>query len=116
MKNLLLFCALFLIPCKANTNKIKVKGVTVVHYNATWNEKNSYTSLSKLKDTKVVTAWIDKDNAIKESEGIRSLPTIILYMNGKEVKRWEAGLSFSLSISLNDIQKEVDVLTGADKW
>lgn len=63
-----------------------------------------------------MTAWIDKDNTIKESEGIRSLPTVILYMNGKEVKRWEAGLSFSLSVPISDIQKEVDALTGADKW
>lgn len=107
---------LLLIPSEANTNQINIKGVAVVHYNATWNEKNNYTSVAKLKDTKVLTAWIDKDDTIKESEGIRSLPTIILYMNGKEIKRWEAGLSFSLSVPLSEIQEEVDALTGADKW
>ena len=107
---------LLLIPSEANTNQINIKGVAVVHYNATWNEKNNYTLVAKLKDTKVLTAWIDKDDTIKESEGIRSLPTIILYMNGKEIKRWEAGLSFSLSVPLSEIQEEVDALTGADKW
>jgi hypothetical protein len=43
-------------------------------------------------------------------------PTIILYMDGKEVKRWEVGLAMSLSISPSDIQAEVDKLTGASKW
>lgn len=116
MKNLLLVCTLLLIPSGAKTNQINIKGVAVVHYNATWNKQNNYTEVAKLKDARIMTAWIDKDDTIKESEGIRSLPTVILYMNGKEIKRWEAGLSFSLSVPINDIQKEVDALTGADKW
>lgn len=116
MKNIILACVLIFLPSAINTNQIKIKGVAVVHYNATWNEKNNYTSVAKIKDAKILTAWIDKDNTIKESEGIRSLPTIILYMNGKEIKRWEAGLSFSLSVPLSEIQEEVDALTGADKW
>lgn len=116
MKNLILACVLIFLPSAINTNQINIKGVAVVHYNATWNEKNNYTLVAKIKDAKILTAWIDKDDTIKESEGIRSLPTIILYMNGKEIKRWEAGLSFSLSVPLSEIQEEVDALTGADKW
>tara|TARA_R100001510_G_C7641758_1_gene199353 strand:- start:1459 stop:1815 length:357 start_codon:yes stop_codon:yes gene_type:complete len=118
MKNLILAVAFVFAPLSSESlsSQINIKGVAVVHYNATWNEKNNYTEVEKVKDAKVMTAWIDKDDTIKESEGIRSLPTVILYMNGKEVKRWEAGLSFSLDIPYQEIQQEVDNLTGADQF
>jgi len=122
MKHLILAATFILTPLASTTeshnisNQINVKGVAVVHYNATWNSKNNYSEVAKVKDAKVFTAWIDKDDTIKESEGIRSLPTVILYMNGKEIKRWEAGLSFSLTVPYQEIQEEVDNLTGADQF
>lgn len=117
MRNIILTCALLLFTSASpKPEQIDIKGVVVVHYNATWNEKNNYTEVAKVKDAKILTAWIDKDNTIKESEGIRSVPTVILYDDGKEIKRWEAGLALALKISYSDIQQEVDKLTGASKW
>jgi len=118
MKNLVFVLSLILLPSAIapEDDQINIKGVVVVHYNATWNDKNNFTPVAKVKDAKVLTAWIDKDDTIKESEGIRSVPTVILYMDGKEVKRWEAGLAMSLKVSVSEIQVEVDKLTGASKW
>lgn len=117
MKNVILAVVFLLTPTTIKSSEqINIKGVVVVHYNATWNKNNNYTEVAKLKDAKVVTAWIDKDNTIKESEGIRSLPTVILYEDGKEIRRWEAGLSFSLSIPYQEVQKEIDNLTGANQF
>jgi len=118
MKNLILAVAFVFAPVASSSisNQINIKGIAIVHYNATWNKENNYTEVAKVKDARIMTAWIDKDNTIKESEGIRSLPTVILYMNGKEVKRWEAGISFSLDIPYQEIQQEVDNLTGADQF
>ena len=118
MKNLVFVLSLILLPSAIapEDDQINIKGVVVVHYNATWNDKNNFTPVAKVKDAKLLTAWIDKDDTIKESEGIRSVPTVILYMDGKEVKRWEAGLAMSLKISVSEIQLEVDKLTGASKW
>jgi len=118
MKNLVFVLSLILLPSAIapEDDQINIKGVVVVHYNATWNDKNNFTPVAKVKDAKLLTAWIDKDDTIKESEGIRSVPTVILYMDGKEVKRWEAGLAMSLKISVSEIQVEVDKLTGASKW
>lgn len=117
MRNIILTCALLLFTSASpKPEQIDIKGVVVVHYNATWNEKNNYTEVAKVKDARILTAWIDKDNTIKESEGIRSVPTVILYNDGKEIKRWEAGLALALKISYSDIQQEVDKLTGASKW
>jgi len=42
---------------------------------------------------------------------------LVLYKNGKEITRWEAGINLSLShIDYREIQKEVDQLTGANKF
>ena len=118
MKHLAFALLLIVFPSAISPeyDQINIKGVVVVHYNATWNEQNNYVLVAKVKDAKLLTAWIDKDDTIKESEGIRSVPTVILYMDGKEVKRWEAGLAMSLKISPSEIQEEVDKLTGASKW
>lgn len=96
--------------------KIKTKGIALIEYNAKFNESNSYSDIKRVKDVKVISLWIDDDAALKTDEGIRSVPTMILYKNGKEVKRWEAGLSLSLDVPYIEIQKEVDKLTGANKF
>lgn len=96
--------------------KIKTKGIALIEYNAKFNESNAYSDIKRVKDVKVISLWIDDDASLKSDEGIRSVPTMILYKNGKEVKRWEAGLSMSLDVPYIEIQKEVDKLTGANKF
>ena len=115
MKYLLLASA-FLLTSATISEDYKIRGIAIVHFNAKFNEANNYDPVEKLKDVKVVSAWIDDDASIKVEEGIRSVPTVILYKNGKEVKRWEAGISLSLDVPYLEIQKEVDNLTGANKF
>ena len=119
MKHLVLASILFLIPSsthKLKEESIKVKGVVMVHYNAEFNATNNYVDVARVKDCKIFTAWIDKEPTLKDEQGIRSVPTIILYNNGKEHKRWEAGLMMKLDIHYSELQEEVDKLTGANKW
>jgi len=116
MKRLLLIPLCFLICSSYTYDKVKKRGLTLVHYNAKFNSDNNYGELNKVKDIKIIEAWIDDDASISKSEGIRSVPTMILYNDGKEIKRWEAGISLSLSVPFKEIQKEVDELTGANKF
>ena len=119
MKHLVLASILLLIPSSVNNfdeENIKVKGVVIVHYNAEFNANNNYVDVARVKDCKVFTAWIDKEPQLKQEQGIRSVPTIILYNNGKEFKRWEAGLKMKLDMHYSELQQEVDKLTGANKW
>ena len=111
-----LFATALLLTSATISEDYKIKGIAIVHFNAKFNEANNYEPVEKLKDVKVVSAWIDDDASIKAAEGIRSVPTLILYKNGKEIKRWEAGLSLSLDVPFKEIQKEVDKLTGANKF
>ena len=112
------FVFLLVVFCLFSFNELNItkKGIVVVHYNATFNSSNNYLDIIKIKDAKIFKAWIDKSPEIKAQEHIRSVPTIVVYKNGKEIKRWEAGLSMSLNIPYLEIQNEIDKLTGADKW
>ena len=107
------FLFLLVVFCLFSFNELNItkKGIVVVHYNATFNSSNNYLDIIKIKDAKIFKAWIDKSPEIKAQEHIRSVPTIVVYENGKEVKRWEAGLMLSLSVPYLDIQKEIDKLT-----
>jgi|TARA_R110000824_G_scaffold4388_7_gene21194 hypothetical protein len=94
--------------------KIPSKGLVVIHYNASFNTTNSV-SLTGISDAKVLSLWID-DPDVKEFGKIKSVPTIVLYKNGKEIDRWEPGLSLTLSVTHKDIQEVIDELTGANKF
>jgi len=94
--------------------KVPIRGLVVVHYNAEFNSSNSV-PLKKISDARVIDAWID-DAEVKEYADIKSVPTIILYENGKEIQRWEPGLSLSLSVTHQDIQDVIDKITGASKF
>ena len=70
----------------------------IVQVNADWNA-NANLDLSKLKNCKVFNASIDNKEygtIIANEWNIKSVPTIIMFEYGKEIKRFEAGLSFNL--------------------
>ena len=77
--------------------------ITTVHFNYKWNERNSYSQLNKLKNTKVQYAYVeDQSDIIKKS--VKSVPTIVIYKNGKPVAKFEAGLTMKIAVKLDSIQ------------
>ena len=80
----------------------------IIQVNADWNAKASI-NLGKLKNCKWFNASIDDKSygAIIANEWkIVSVPTIIMFEHGKEIKRFEAGLSFDLDE--NEIKREIN--------
>ena len=79
----------------------------VIQVNADWNARAAI-DLGKMKDCVWFNASIDNKEygAIIANEWkIASVPTILMFEKGKEIKRWEAGLSFALNA--DDIKKEI---------
>ena len=79
----------------------------VIQVNADWNARASI-DLGKMKNCVWFNASIDNPEygAVIASEWkIASVPTILMFEKGKEIKRWEAGLSFALNA--DDIKKEI---------
>lgn len=84
----------------------------VVQVNADWNFSANI-DLSKLKNCAIFNASIDDANygsAIASEWKVKSVPTIIMFEYGKEIRRFEAGLSFQLDEAtiLNKINNEID--------
>ena len=86
--------------------------ICVVEFNASFNEQNKTTWLSKLTDCGIKRISIDKGDWQKEY-GIVVVPTIIVF-NGKEVKRFQADLSFKMLATREDIQEVVDEIIMSD--
>ena len=86
-------------PCDAD--------VCVVQFNAGWNSSNDVEWVTNLKDCEV--QYIDiatNANAATEWE-IVVVPTIIVF-NGKEVKRFQADISFAMKATKKEVQAVVD--------
>ena len=84
----------------------------VVQVNADWNYSSSL-DLGKLKNCTWFNASIENKEygAVLASEWkIASVPTIIMFEYGKEIKRFEAGLSFNLNEKeiIKKINDEID--------
>lgn len=84
----------------------------IVQINADWN-KSAAIDLGKLKNCKWFNASIDDKEygvIIANEWKIKSVPTIIMFEYGKEVKRFEAGLSFNLDKEkiIKQINEEID--------
>jgi len=88
------------------------QGCVVVQVNADWNISASI-NISQLKNCYIVEASIDNKDygaALAKEWNIKSVPTIIVFEYGKELQRFEAGLSFRLDEDtiLLRIKKEID--------
>ena len=80
----------------------------VVQVNADWN-KSSSIDLGNMDNCQWFHASIDNKEygaAIASEWNIKSVPTIIMFEKGKEIKRFEAGLSFTLD--RDDIKEEIE--------
>ena len=108
---LILFFILIAGSLSAQT-KFCEEDICVVEFNAGWNESNSAKYLDKLTDCGVKRVLIDKSDYQKEF-GIVVVPTIIVF-NGKEVKRFQADLSFKMLATREDVQGVVDEIIMSD--
>ena len=83
--------------------------VKVVHFNAGWNSANDVEWFDKLSDANKKNLSID-DSDIQTKYSIAIVPTIIVFDEGEEVKRFQADLSFEMVATREEIQEYIDEL------
>ena len=105
---IILFCSTIIF----GQNKLCDEDICVVEFNASWNESNGCDYLDKLTDCGTKRILIDKGDWKKEYN-IIVVPTIIVF-NGKEVKRFQADLSFKLLATKEEVQETVDEILMSD--
>ena len=74
------------------------RGKNVVQFNYDWNKNNTY-KWSSTVNANYYYMSLDKFPEMKSKMKIKTVPTIIVIENGKEVKRYEANLS-TMQISI----------------
>ena len=83
--------------------------VKAIHFNAGWNKANDVEWFNKLSDVTKKTLSIDDEDIQKEYE-IFIVPTIIVFDEDEEVKRFQADLSFEMVATKKEIQEYIDEL------
>ena len=93
-----------------NFDKATARGLVVVEFWASWNEANKVTILDEWDnfDAKVYRVNIDLYPKVQADNEVVILPTIIIYDDGKEVKRLQGDMSFSLEVTTKQLDKIVD--------
>tara|TARA_R100000655_G_scaffold7143_2_gene19617 strand:- start:868 stop:1209 length:342 start_codon:yes stop_codon:yes gene_type:complete len=81
--------------------------VSVIHFNSEWNDNNNF-DISVLKDCDIDSVVICHNPELQEKHEIKSVPTVIIFDNNEEVKRFEANIMMKLEATKKDIQKEID--------
>ena len=81
--------------------------ISIVHFNYEWNSGKAYKGLDRLKGVKVQYAYIEQqtDNIRKS---IKSVPTIVIYRNGKPIEVIEGGLKMKIDMTIEELQKVID--------
>tara|TARA_R100001230_G_C5523583_1_gene59965 strand:- start:19 stop:342 length:324 start_codon:yes stop_codon:yes gene_type:complete len=100
MKNLV-----FLLLC---VSSLAYSQIQVIHFNANWNAANDVKWVEDLSDckTKKIDIATDTDAATKYE--IVVVPTIVIFNDGEEVKRYQADISFAMKATKDEVQEMID--------
>ena len=88
--------------------------VVVTHFNAEWNDPNKVKYIGKLTDCDIVYVDIAKSPKLQEKHQIVIVPTVVIFKDGEEVKRFQADISFSMIATRKDMQAAIDELLMSD--
>ena len=88
--------------------------IVVTRFNADWNDPNKVAYIGKLTDCEIVYVDIAKAPKLQEKHKIVVVPTVVIYKDGEEVKRFQADISFSMKATRKEMQAAIDDLLMSD--
>ncbi len=88
--------------------------IVVTHFNADWNDPNKVSYIGKLTDCDIVYVDIAKAPKIQKKHNIVIVPTVVIFKDGEEVKRFQADISFSMKATRKEMQSVIDELIMSD--
>lgn len=80
---------------------------TLLHINSSWNARNDYKDLNKIKGARIVTALLEDQSPSIRSQ-ITSVPVIFLYKNSSVIGRWDGGISLQIKVPYTEIQNKLN--------
>ena len=83
--------------------------MSIIYFNAGWNGANGVDWVNDLSDCKTIESIdVASNKEAQKKYKIAVIPTIILFKDDEEVKRFQADLSFKLVATRKDVQEEID--------
>ena len=82
--------------------------IVVTEFNAEWNATNKVEWLEKLSDCDVAKVDIMKQADLQQKHKVVIVPTIIIFKDGEEIKRYQADLSFKMLATRKEIQEFIN--------
>ena len=94
--------------------KIPDSGVCVVEFNASFNAANSVDWIDNLSDCKGKRVDIATEPDLQKEHKIVVVPTVIVFNEGEEVKRFQANIMMQLEATQDDVQEAIDEIIMSD--
>ena len=88
--------------------------IVVTHFNAEWNNPNKVKFIGELTDCEIVYVDIAVAPKLQAKHEIIVVPTVVIFKDGEEVKRWQADISFAMKATRKDMQDFIDELLMED--
>jgi len=82
--------------------------IVVTEFNAEWNAANKVEWLEKLSDCDIAKVDIMKQAELQQKHKVVIVPTIIIFKDGEEIKRYQADLSFKMLATRKEIQNFIN--------
>ena len=105
MRKLLFLLLLLTTTCSSQDFP---NGLTVVEFNASFNSANAVTWLSKLTDCKIERIDITADAKWASEYKIVVVPTLVVFNNNEEAKRFQANIMMTMEATRKEVQESVD--------
>ena len=106
MKKIFIIFSLFLstIVCSQDFPS----GLHVVEFNASFNKSNEVAWLSKLTDCETQRVDIAADSRWASEYKIVVVPTLVVFNNNEEVKRFQANIMMTMEATKSEVQNSID--------
>ena len=83
-------------------------GLCVVEFNASFNKTNEVVWLPKLTDCEIERVDITADARWSKEYKIVVVPTLVVFNNNEEVKRFQANIMMTMEATKKEVQDSVD--------
>ena len=83
-------------------------GMVAVEFNASFNKANEVAWLPKLTDCETQRVDITADSRWSKEYKIVVVPTIVIFNNNEEVKRFQANIMMTMEATKKDVQNSID--------
>ncbi|QDP58558.1 MAG: hypothetical protein Unbinned8138contig1000_22 [Prokaryotic dsDNA virus sp.] len=83
-------------------------GMVAVEFNASFNKANEVAWLSKLTDCETQRVDIAADSRWSKEYKIVVVPTIVIFNNNEEVKRFQANIMMTMEATKSEVQNSID--------